>query len=105
MRIAYRHGRFAIASSDDASSANERNAIAIRRPDGCDVAVVQIAGLVARRIICQLYEGQRVEGGSRLGIIQFGSRVDLYLPEGVRPLIAVGQTLIGGETVVAELPT
>ena len=102
-RIAYRHGSFLNASDDKASEANERNAIALRLGDGREIAVVQIAGLVARRIVCDVREGDAVHAGQRLGIIRFGSRADLYLPEGVRPLVAVGQTMIGGETVVAEL--
>jgi phosphatidylserine decarboxylase len=102
-RIAYRHGGFVNASEDRASEANERNAIALRLPDGQEIAVVQIAGLIARRIICDLREGDTVHAGQRLGIIRFGSRADLYLPEGIRPLVAVGQTMIGGETVIAEL--
>ncbi len=104
-RIAYRHGAFVNASLDKASERNERNALAIRLPDGREIAVVQIAGLIARRILCDLHEGDLVRAGNRLGIIRFGSRTDLYLPEGVRPLVAVGQTMIGGETVIAELPT
>jgi phosphatidylserine decarboxylase len=103
-RIAYRHGAFVNASLDKASDANERNALALRLSDGREIAVVQIAGLIARRIICDLREGDAVLAGQRLGIIRFGSRTDLYLPEGVRPLVAVGQTMIGGETVIAELP-
>ena len=102
-RIAYRHGTFLNASLDKASEANERNAIALRLPDGREIAVVQIAGLIARRIVCDLREGDAVHAGQRLGIIRFGSRTDLYLPEAVRPLVAVGQTMIGGETVIAEL--
>ena len=102
-RIAYRHGSFLNASLDKASEANERNAIALRLPDGREIAVVQIAGLIARRIVCDLREGDAVQAGQRFGIIRFGSRTDLYLPEGVRPLVAVGQTMIGGETVLAEL--
>jgi phosphatidylserine decarboxylase len=102
-RIAYRHGSFLNASLDKASEANERNAIALRLPDGREIAVVQIAGLIARRIVCDLREGDAVRAGQRLGIIRFGSRTDLYLPEGVRPLVAVGQTMVGGETVIAEL--
>jgi phosphatidylserine decarboxylase len=101
-RIAYRHGAFLNASMDKASDANERNAIAIRLPDGRELVVVQIAGLIARRILCSIREGDAVRGGDRLGIIRFGSRTDLYLPEGVQPLICEGQTMIGGETVVAE---
>lgn len=103
-RIAYRHGAFVNASLDKASEDNERNAIAMRLPDGQEIAVVQIAGLIARRIVCQVREGDTVRGGDRFGIIRFGSRTDLYLPEGVRPLVAEGQTMIGGETVIAELP-
>ena len=102
-RIAYRHGRFVNASLDKASESNERNALAIRLPDGREIAVVQIAGLIARRILCSVREGDHVRAGSRFGIIRFGSRTDLYLPDGVRPLVTEGQTMIGGETVIAEL--
>ncbi|MGH7154504.1 MAG: phosphatidylserine decarboxylase [Acetobacteraceae bacterium] len=102
-RIAYRHGAFLNAASDKASDDNERNAVAIRLPGGQEIAVVQIAGLIARRIVCDLREGDAVRAGARLGIIRFGSRTDLYLPEGVRPLVAEGQTMIGGETVIAEM--
>ena len=102
-RIAYRHGKFVNASMDKASEHNERNALALRLPDGRQMAVVQIAGLIARRIVCQVREGQAVLGGSRFGIIRFGSRTDLYLPEGVRPLVEEGQLTVGGETVLAEL--
>jgi len=102
-RIAYHHGAFLNASVDKASELNERNAMAIRLTDGRDVAVVQIAGLIARRILCYAREGDVLEAGSRYGIIRFGSRTDVYLPPGVKPLVAEGQTMIGGETVVAEL--
>ena len=101
--IAYRHGAFVNASLDKASDANERNALAMRLPDGRDFAVVQIAGLIARRILCDAKVGDRVLGGARFGIIRFGSRTDLYLPHGVRPLVVVGQTMVGGETVMADL--
>jgi len=103
-RIAYRHGRFVNAALDKASEDNERNALALRLPNGQEMAVVQIAGLIARRILCHVREGDAVHAGDRLGIIRFGSRTDLYLPEGIRPLVAEGQTMIGGETVIAELP-
>jgi phosphatidylserine decarboxylase len=103
-RIAYRHGVFVSASLDKASESNERNALAIRLPNGQEIAVVQIAGLIARRILCFVREGDPVTAGDRFGIIRFGSRTDLYLPEGVRPLVVEGQTMIGGETVIAELP-
>jgi phosphatidylserine decarboxylase len=102
-RIAYRHGKFLNASLDKASTDNERNALAIRLPDGRELAVVQIAGLIARRILCDAREGDAVVAGARFGIIRFGSRTDLYLPEGVQPLVVEGQTMIGGETVIAEL--
>ena len=102
-RIAYRHGAFLNASLDKASESNERNAIAFRLSDGRELAIVQIAGLIARRIVCSLREGDAVHTGDRLGIIRFGSRTDLYLPEGVDPLVREGQTMIGGETVVGEL--
>jgi phosphatidylserine decarboxylase len=102
-RIAYRHGAFLNASLDKAGTDNERNAIALRLADGRDLAVVQIAGLIARRIVCDLREGDSVQAGDRFGLIRFGSRTDLYLPDGVRPLVAEGQTMVGGETVIADL--
>lgn len=102
-KIAYHHGAFVSAAKDKASESNERNALAVRLTDGRTLAVVQIAGLVARRIICHVREGDVVHAGSRFGLIRFGSRTDLYLPEGVVPLVAEGQTMIGGETVIAEL--
>ena len=102
-RIAYRHGAFLSASMDKASDKNERNALAMRLPDGRQIAVVQIAGLIARRILCNVREGEPVRAGSRFGLIRFGSRTDVYLPEGSLPLVVVGQTMVGGETVLAEL--
>ncbi|MBV9758215.1 MAG: phosphatidylserine decarboxylase [Alphaproteobacteria bacterium] len=102
-RIAYRHGRFGNAALDRAGDENERNALALRLADGRELAVVQIAGLIARRILCSVREGDAVRAGARFGLIRFGSRTDLYLPIGVLPLVAEGQTMIGGETVVAEL--
>ena len=102
-RIAYRHGGFVNASLDKASDGNERNALALRLLDGREIAVVQIAGLIARRIVCAVREGDAVRAGERFGIIRFGSRTDLYLPVGVRPMVAEGQTMIGGETVIARL--
>lgn len=102
-RLAYRPGRFLNASLDKASEHNERQSILIEAKDGFPLAVVQIAGLVARRIICTLEEGQRVSAGERLGMIRFGSRVDVYLPDGVAPLVAVGQQSVAGETVLADV--
>ena len=101
--IAYRPGRFFNASLDKASVHNERNGLAVRLPDGRRIAVVQIAGLVARRICCDVSEGERLATGQRFGIIRFGSRLDVYLPDGVAPLVAVGQSAVAGETVIADL--
>jgi phosphatidylserine decarboxylase len=102
-KIAYRAGTFVNAALDKASEDNERNALAIRLTTGQEIAVVQIAGLIARRILCEVVEGEAVRAGARFGIIRFGSRTDLYLPEGTLPLVAVGQRMIGGETVIATL--
>lgn len=102
-RIAYRHGAFLNASLDKASDDNERNALSLRMADGRVMAVVQIAGLIARRIVCSVREGDSVAAGQRFGIIRFGSRTDLYLPSGTKPLVRPGQTMIGGETVIALL--
>ncbi len=100
-RIAYHAGTFLNASLDKASDENERNALALKLPDGRDMAVVQIAGLIARRILCDVRQGDVLRAGDRFGIIRFGSRTDIYLPLGVTPLVAVGQTMVGGETVGA----
>ncbi len=102
-KIAYRPGKFLNASLDKASSDNERNSLAVQLADGRKIAVVQIAGLVARRILCWGKEGQTLRAGDRFGLIRFGSRLDVYLPEGVEPLVALGQTMIAGETVIARL--
>lgn len=101
--IAYRPGKFLNASLDKASSDNERNSLAIRIADGRKVAVVQIAGLVARRIVCFARVGQTLRMGDRFGLIRFGSRLDVYLPDGVEPQVALGQTMVAGETVIADL--
>lgn len=101
--VAYRPGKFLSANADKASEDNERTAIAIRRADGRVIACVQIAGYVARRIVSYVKPGQQVSVGERFGHIRFGSRTDLYLPSGSRLLVAVGQRMIGGETVMAEL--
>ncbi len=103
-KIAYHPGLFLSAAEDKASDDNERNSLLLRTSDGRDVVVVQIAGLIARRILCEVAQGQPLLAGQRFGIIRFGSRTDLYLPEGCTPLVAVGQRMIGGETVIAELP-
>ncbi len=101
--IAYRPGKFFNAALDKASADNERNGLAIQLADGRKVAVVQIAGLVARRIVCFTSQGQSLPTGARFGLIRFGSRVDVYLPEGVAPMVGLGQTMVGGESVIADL--
>jgi phosphatidylserine decarboxylase len=103
--IAARHytpGRFINASLDKASEHNERLALRVSPAEGPDIACVLIAGLVARRIVCPLSAGQRVGAGERIGIIRFGSRVDIYLPPPYVPLVALGQHMVGGETVLAD---
>ncbi|ASU77349.1 phosphatidylserine decarboxylase family protein [Actinopolyspora erythraea] len=102
-KLAYRPGAFLSADLDKASEDNERNAMLLRTTGGSDLAVVQIAGLVARRIVCSVSEGSAVSAGSTYGLIRFGSRVDLYLPPNSRVLVEPGQRAVGGETVLAEL--
>ncbi|HYC04444.1 MAG TPA: phosphatidylserine decarboxylase [Azospirillaceae bacterium] len=99
----YKPGKFLNAALDKASDLNERMSVRMTTTDGRDLVFVQIAGLVARRIICDLKDGQTVLTGERFGLIRFGSRTDVYLPEGVEPLVVVGQLMIGGETVIADL--
>ncbi len=103
--VAYRSGKFLSADLDKASEDNERNSVLLRAESGHDVAVVQIAGLVARRIVCSVNEGDKVLAGHTYGLIRFGSRVDLYVPADSRVLVEAGQRSIGGETVLAELST
>jgi len=103
-RIAYTPGKFLNADLDKASEDNERNALVIAGGAG-RVGVVQIAGLIARRIVCWVKEGQDIGAGERIGMIRFGSRVDVYLPAGTVPLVSVGQTSLAGQTVIAELGT
>jgi phosphatidylserine decarboxylase len=101
-RIVYRAGKFINADLDKASEDNERNALVIRTPLA-RIGVVQIAGLVARRIVCFVQEGGSLQAGERFGLIRFGSRLDVYFPDGTTPLVAEGQTAIAGETVLADL--
>ena len=103
LAIAYRPGKFFNASLDKASADNERNSVCLEMADGRKLAVVQIAGLVARRIVCFTKEGQTLLAGERFGLIRFGSRLDVYLPDGVAPMVALGQTMCAGETVIADL--
>ena len=101
--IAYRPGKFFNASLDKASVDNERNSLSIKMDDGRQIAVVQIAGLVARRIICFSAKGDKIQTGERFGLIRFGSRLDVYLPDGTDPMVQLGQTMIAGETVIGDL--
>ena len=101
-KILYQPGKFVNADLDKASLDNERNSLVISAA-GTRIAVVQIAGLIARRIICYVREAQPLGAGERFGMIRFGSRLDVYLPEGTVPLVAVGQTALSGETVLADL--
>ncbi|MFG6082791.1 phosphatidylserine decarboxylase [Paracoccus litorisediminis] len=101
--VAYRPGKFFNASLDKASVDNERNSLCIEMEDGRQLAVVQIAGLVARRIVCFVKPGDAVTRGGRFGLIRFGSRLDVYLPPGVEPLVSIGQTMVAGESIIADL--
>jgi phosphatidylserine decarboxylase len=103
-RLVHRPGLFLSADLDKASEDNERTSMLLRGTDGHELAVVQIAGLLARRIVCQVKEGDEVAAGQTYGLIRFGSRVDTYLPPGSRVIVLPGQRTIGGETVIAELP-
>ncbi|HEY3607123.1 MAG TPA: phosphatidylserine decarboxylase [Pseudonocardiaceae bacterium] len=102
--IHYRPGKFLSADLDKASEDNERNTMWLISPAGQDVVVVQIAGLIARRIVCSVTEGDKAVAGATYGLIRFGSRVDTYVPLGSRVRIEAGQHTIGGETVLAEFP-
>ncbi|SHG69867.1 phosphatidylserine decarboxylase [Marivita hallyeonensis] len=101
--IAYKPGKFLNASLDKASEDNERNSLVIRMSDDRILTVTQIAGLVARRIVSFTQEGAVLDRGERFGLIRFGSRLDIYLPQGVEPSVKIGQTMIAGETVIADL--
>jgi phosphatidylserine decarboxylase len=104
LAVEYRPGAFLSADLDKASEDNERNALLLETTDGTRLGVVQIAGLLARRIVCDVAPGDEVAAGETYGLIRFGSRVDVYLPAGSRVTVAVGQRTVGGETVLAELP-
>ncbi|KPJ77076.1 MAG: phosphatidylserine decarboxylase [Deltaproteobacteria bacterium SG8_13] len=103
-KVDYHPGKFVAANRDKASSDNERNALFIETQSGRPITVVQIAGLVARRIICRVAEGDAVAKGQRFGMICFGSRVDLYLPLEFDASVAVGDTVQSGTTILGELP-
>lgn len=102
-KIVYNPGKFLSAELNKASEENERNSLLIQTEDNREVAVVQIAGLIARRIKCYVKEDEKLEKGQRIGIIRFGSRVDVYLPKDVVPKVAIGQKVVGGETILADL--
>ena len=103
VRSVYVPGKFFNAALDKASEENERRALVIATPGGLEVGVVQIAGLIARRIVTFMGEGESIGAGQRFGLIRFGSRVDVYLPPGKHAIVSVGQRVVGGETVLADL--
>ena len=102
--VQYAKGLFVNASFDKASSDNERNALILRMDNGTEITCVQVAGLIARRILCYVGAGARLTRGERYGFIRFGSRVDMYLPVGSRPKVAIGDSVKASSTVIAELP-
>jgi phosphatidylserine decarboxylase len=102
-KVVYRPGKFLSANAEDASVENERNSVVVKNSNGTEIIFVQVAGLVARRIISDLKEGQEVVAGQRYGIIRFGSRADLYFPENVEIKSLLGQTMVGGETIIAKI--
>jgi len=102
--VQHRPGLFGSADLPTASDSNERNSVLIRTPDGVQIVAVQIAGLVARRIVCNVHVGDKVSIGDTYGLIRFGSRLDTYLPAGAEVLVRLGQRALAGETVLAELP-
>lgn len=104
-QVWYHQGKFLNAALDKAAESNERNAVSIRTDRGPDVVVVQVAGLIARRILSYVQPNERVEQGQRYGFIRFGSRVDVYLPIEARPRVALGDRVKGGSDVIAEFPS
>jgi phosphatidylserine decarboxylase len=102
-RVDYQAGTFVNADLDKASTENERNALVVKLPDGQRISVVQVAGLIARRILCYVKPGEALARGQRYGFIRFGSRVDVYLPLSVRPKVAVGDKVYATSTVIADL--
>lgn len=101
--VQHRPGRFGSADLASASAENERTSVLIRTPSGAEVVAVQIAGLLARRIVCDAHVGDKLSIGDTYGLIRFGSRLDTYLPPGAKPIVRVGQRAVAGETVLAEL--
>jgi phosphatidylserine decarboxylase len=103
-KVSYKPGKFLSANAEEASEENERNSVIVKTAGGEEVIFVQVAGLIARRIVSDIKEGQEVSAGDRYGIIRFGSRADIYLSEEVEIKSLIGQTMVGGETIIAELP-
>jgi phosphatidylserine decarboxylase len=102
--VQHRPGQFKSADLPAASDVNERNSVRIRTKDGVEIVAVQIAGLLARRIVCDVHAGDKLSIGDTYGLIRFGSRLDTYLPAGAEVSVRIGQRAVGGETVLAELP-
>ncbi|NBV05949.1 MAG: phosphatidylserine decarboxylase [Proteobacteria bacterium] len=102
-KVSYKAGKFLSANVAEASTENERNSVVVKTENGTEIIFVQVAGLVACRIVSDIKEGQEVKAGDRYGIIRFGSRADLYFPENVEIKAMIGQTMIGGETIIAKL--
>ena len=102
-KIWYHSGKFFNAALDKASEENERNAIWIKTDDGQDIVFIQIAGLVARRILCHVSESERVDRGQRYGFIRFGSKVDVYLPESAKSTVSIGDSVMSGNDIIAQL--
>ena len=102
-KIKYKAGKFFNASLNKASKENERNSLVIESENGVKIACVQIAGLIAKRIVCNVQESDKIQAGERYGIIRFGSRLDVYLPKDLNILVAVGQKSIAGESIIANL--
>jgi len=103
MEISYRPGKFFSANLDKASRDNERNAVTLEMEDGRRLTVVQVAGLIARRIVCKVHEGDRLKRGERFGMICFGSRLDVYLPSDTRPAVSVGDRVLAGVSVLGHV--
>jgi phosphatidylserine decarboxylase len=103
LKSIYHPGKFFNASLDKSSKDNERQLLVVETQDKKHIAFVQIAGLIARRIRCDVREGEQVLSGQRFGMIRFGSRADVYLPKGINPLVVVGQKMVAGETILADL--
>lgn len=102
--VVYQPGKFMMADQPEASSGNEQNALMLRRSDGVKILCVQIAGLIARRIVSWVAPGEQVEKGERFGLIRFGSRMDVYLPEASSIRVQVGSKVKGGSSILAEVP-